>query len=175
MATKKRKRSPERHASDPEVAELSQYYQLPFTIQPLDLSLHVMHDNKTPPSYKHGPRSKYQLGPLTPYAVHAATLRERLDSLAADRAKLESMYADAHTRIQRAKEQLELHELQKPGFLMARQVDGEDSMPSIVEWKKTRSVLRASLVDAERKIEKVEQEAEARRLRGIGKGDETEQ
>ncbi|KAI7184370.1 hypothetical protein KC316_g6852 [Hortaea werneckii] len=122
MAPKKRKRSPERHDSDPQVAELSQYYQLPFTIQPLDLSLHAMHDNQTPLSYKHGPRSEYQLGPLIPYAVHAATLRERLDRLAADRAKLESMYADAYTLGQRAKEQLKLHELRKPGFLGKRLV-----------------------------------------------------
>lgn len=164
MAPKKRKRSPEQHGFEPQAAELSQYYHLPFTIQPSALSLHAMRDNQTPPSYKHGPRSEYQFGPLIPYAVHAATLREKLDSLAADRAKLESMYADAHTRIQRAKEQLELHELHKPGFLMARQVDGEDSMPSIVEWKRTTSVLRASLVDAEREIENVEQEAKARRL-----------
>ncbi|KAI6895238.1 metacaspase [Hortaea werneckii] len=169
MAPKKRKRSPERHDSDPQVAELSQYYQLPFTIQPLDLSLHAMHDNQTPLSYKHGPRSEYQLGPLIPYAVHAATLRERLDRLAADRAKLESMYADAYTLGQRAKEQLKLHELRKPGFLMVRQASGEDEIASVEEWTKTRSVLRASLVDAERKIERAEQEANARRLREIGK------
>ncbi|KAI7285734.1 metacaspase [Hortaea werneckii] len=175
MAPKKRKRSPEQHASDLQAAELSQHYQQPFTIRPSDLSLHAMHDNQTPRWYKYGPRSEYQLGPLIPYAVHAATLRERLDGVAADRAKLESMYADAYTLRQRAKKQLELHELHKPEFLMARKADGEDDMPRIVEWEKTRSVLRASLVDAERDMEKVEQEANARRLRGVGKGDEAEE
>ncbi|KAI7241145.1 metacaspase [Hortaea werneckii] len=170
MPPKKRKRSPERHASDPQVAELSQCYQLPFTIQPLDLSLHAMHDNQTPPSYEHGPRSEYQLGPLIPYAVHAATFKEKLDVLAFDRAKLKSTYANAYILNQRAKEQLELHELRKPGFLMARQAHGEDEIASVAEWTKTRSVLRASLVDAERKIEKAEQETDARHLRDIGKG-----
>lgn len=172
MAPKKRKRSPEQHPSDPHPVELSQYYQLPFTIRPSDLSLHAMHDNKTPLSYNHGPRAEYQLGPLIPYAVHAATLKEKLDSLAADRAKLESMYADAYALSQRAKGQLELHELHRSGFLTVRQANGEDDLVSAAEWTKTRSVLRSSLVDAERKMEEVKQEANARRLRGIGKGDE---
>ncbi|KAI6831991.1 hypothetical protein KC342_g7555 [Hortaea werneckii] len=175
MAPKKRKRSPKQHASDPQAAELSQYYRLPLIIRPSDLSLHAMHDNQTPPSYKHGPRSKYQLGPLIPYAVHAATLRGKLDRLAADRAKLDSMYADAYALSQRAKEQLELHELYRPEALMVRKADGENDLANVPEWTKTRSILRAALADAERKLEKVEQEANARHLRCIGQGDEPEE
>ncbi|KAK5124953.1 hypothetical protein LTR85_001143 [Meristemomyces frigidus] len=151
----------ERAAKALKTAGLSQYFNEPYDIRHNPNLLRANAFDKTPSTYHHGPRDGSGLGPLIPYATHAAMLRGKLHCVLAEQSRLEREYEGARGVRERAREQLTLHERGQRRFLAER---GEGAM---LVWLQGKSMIRSCLADAEMRIERVRQEAAVRRLWGL--------
>lgn len=141
--------------------EVSQHYNVPFDIHPDHLICKAADFETTPLTYEHGPRHGAGLGPLISYLTHAAIVGSKLNVMLADKLRLEDEYEDAVAEREDAKQELGAHRNGQRRFLQARGEDG------VKQWAEAAGVIRAYLREAERKIERVREEARVRRSWGF--------
>lgn len=144
---------------------VSDHYQLPYHLRLDTIHRKQLKENRTPLNYRHGPRKEFQYGPLIGYAAHAALLKDKLNSVAADRARLEARFEADTAVCQWARDRLHEHEVEQGSFLCRRRMRGEDGM---AEWLEIKGATLMRLMEAERRLTIVRREARAKRLIGIG-------